>query len=135
MAQSDAHVQLADDPSDLTQENDTGRSCPVCPSSERLGTSLNQRYYDRWGWRNGSGQMNEIKRKNVDFFKREIAKLLANPLTLQKFVVIHNEKVQGAYDTFEAALKFAASQLPSDEFVIQHVVDESAVVNFHAIAG
>ena len=31
MAQSDAHVQLADDPSDLTQENDTGRSCPVDP--------------------------------------------------------------------------------------------------------
>ena len=29
MAQSDAHVQLADDPSDLTQENDTGRSCPA----------------------------------------------------------------------------------------------------------
>ncbi len=79
--------------------------------------------------------MNDKKKQNLDFFNRELSNYLLNPLTKHKFLVIHDEKLIAAYDTFETALQFAASNLPHDEFVIQQALDESKVINFHAIAG
>ncbi len=78
--------------------------------------------------------MNEIKQKNVDFFKNQLASLLKDTLLAQKFVIVHNEKIVGAHDTFSNALGFAVNHFPSDEFIIQQVIDESNSINFHATA-
>lgn len=74
--------------------------------------------------------MDEAKLKNVEYFKQELPNLLADPLTQDKFVIIHNEKIQQRFDTFQAALRFAVSNFPHSEFVIQHVIDPTKVVNF-----
>ena len=77
-----------------------------------------------------SGFWSEKQRKDLEFFKRELPSLLQSPLTKGKFVLIHNESVKGAYDTFEAALKEAASLYTQDEFIIQQVLADSDTVSF-----
>jgi len=70
------------------------------------------------------------KQKNITFFERELSQLLLNPIYKNKFVVIFNEQIVGSYDTFETALQFALSQYPSNEFIIQQVIDEKEQINF-----
>ncbi|MCX6110941.1 MAG: hypothetical protein NTZ90_15205 [Proteobacteria bacterium] len=79
--------------------------------------------------------MNEAKEKNLKVFKKELPRLLSDQLFANKFIVVHDEKIVGSYDSFAAALKFAAESLPHDEFIIQRAVDESKVVNFLSVAG
>ena len=74
--------------------------------------------------------MGPEKQKNVDFFKRELVKWLADPLLRDKFVVIHAQKLQKTFDQFDVALQFAADHFPNDEFIVQQVVDESEEINF-----
>ena len=74
--------------------------------------------------------MNDVKLKNLEYFKKELPRLLADPYLQDKFVVIHDEKIQQYYDTFQTALRFAVNNFPHDEFAIQHVIDPTKVVNF-----
>lgn len=68
--------------------------------------------------------------KNLDFFDKRLPELLEDSAYKGKFVVIFNEKIEGTYDSFEAALTFAVSRLPGDEFIIQQVVAEGERINF-----
>lgn len=68
--------------------------------------------------------------KNLDHFERELSKLLADIAYKGKFVVICDEQVKGAYDSFDAALNFAVSNFPLNEFLIQEVIDEKERINF-----
>jgi hypothetical protein len=70
------------------------------------------------------------KKLNAEYYAREAATLLANPLYKGKFVVIHSQEIKGSFDSFTNALQFATSNLPADEFIIQQVVDENEQINF-----
>jgi hypothetical protein len=74
--------------------------------------------------------MNETQAANVNAFRSALADLLTSPLTRGKFVVVHDQAVKGAFDTFDVALRAALSQFPAGEFIIQQVIEDSAVVNF-----
>lgn len=75
-------------------------------------------------------ELTAAQKQNLAFFKQELPNLLANNLTLRKFVVVHNQRLQHSADTFEAALKYAVDHFPINEFVVQQVIDESALVSF-----
>lgn len=70
------------------------------------------------------------KELNSEYYKAQSSTLLADPLYKGKFVVIHEQKIKGSYDTFPTALQFAVSSLPTDEFIIQQVVNENDQINF-----
>jgi hypothetical protein len=74
--------------------------------------------------------MNEKKQRNIKYFQQHLRELLADPLLKGKFVVISEEKVQSASDTFEGALSQAVARFPAEDFIVQQVVDESGQVNF-----
>jgi hypothetical protein len=71
-----------------------------------------------------------LGQKNLDFFKKELSALLSNIAYQGKFVVISDEQLKGSYDSFEEALKFAASNFSPAEFIIQQVVNDSDRINF-----
>jgi len=70
------------------------------------------------------------KEKNAAFFHKELGNLLLNPLFKNKFVVVQGEQLQGSYDSFEEALKFAIANYSANEFIIQQVIDEREQINF-----
>jgi hypothetical protein len=70
------------------------------------------------------------QQKNLDFFERELSRLLGDVVYKGKFVVIHDEQVKGAYDSFDTALSFAVSNFPANEFLVQQVIDENERINF-----
>ena len=76
--------------------------------------------------------MSETSRKeiNLSYFAEQLPALLAQPLYVDKYVVICEESVRGVFDTFDAALTFAVGNCPADEFVVQQVADESKKLNF-----
>jgi len=78
--------------------------------------------------------MSKAKQENIGFFKSKLKQLLADKLSANKFVVIHNKEIQGVFDTFESAITDAANRFPADEFVVQEVVDESQNVNYLFVA-
>ena len=47
-----------------------------------------------------------------------------------KHLIIHNQKVCGIFDTFEAALAQAVHTFPQGEFIIQQVISDNAIVGF-----
>ena len=73
---------------------------------------------------------NAAKDANVEWFKSNLAKLLADPLTAGKFAVIHEQSLKSTHDTFAQALQAALESYSADEFIIQEVVAEDSVVNF-----
>ncbi len=73
---------------------------------------------------------NTPKEKNAAYFHREASKFLADPLLKNKFVVIQSEKIQASFDTFSAALEFAVSKFPPEEFIIRQVINEKEQINF-----
>lgn len=70
------------------------------------------------------------QKENLAFFKKELKNFLQNELYKGKFIIIHDKQVKGIFDTFEAAINFAVSKYPRNEFVIQQVIDESDTINF-----
>jgi hypothetical protein len=74
--------------------------------------------------------MDDAKLRNIEYFKKELPRLLADPYLQDKFIVIHGEKIQQYHDSFQAALRFALNNFPRTEFAIQHVVDETKINNF-----
>jgi hypothetical protein len=74
--------------------------------------------------------MSDQKAANIQFFRSQLTELLKNPLLREKFVVVHGQAVKGSFDTFDVALRSALSQFPADEFIIQQVIEDNAVVSF-----
>jgi len=62
---------------------------------------------------------------NVEWFRTNRDRLLADSLTRGKFVVVHDREIKGRFDTFATALRDAAARLPLGEFAIQQVIEPS----------
>ena len=67
--------------------------------------------------------------KNYKYFQDNLETFLADPLYESKFLVIHEEEVKKAFDTFPAAFEYASVHLPEGKFIIQEAIDESKRIN------
>ncbi|GBR74044.1 hypothetical protein NO1_1280 [Candidatus Termititenax aidoneus] len=74
--------------------------------------------------------LTSVQLKNFEFFKGQLNEYLQDPLLKHKFVVIHNSKLQGAFDTFENALSDAVFKYPANEFIVQQVISDDETVGF-----
>ena len=70
----------------------------------------------------------EEQRKNYIFFRAVLPELLADPLKVEKYAIIHDESIIGIYDTFAAAYRAACLKIQSG-FIIQQIIDDSKIVN------
>ena len=67
--------------------------------------------------------------KNYKYFQDNLNDFLGNPLYQNKFLVIYEQKVQNAFDTFPTALEYAAGHFPEGEFIIQEAIDKNKIIN------
>jgi hypothetical protein len=74
------------------------------------------------------------KTANITWFRKNLSDLVKNPLMQGKFVVVYNEEIVAAFDTFDAALREAVARFPSDEFAIQQVIADDEVINLIRVA-
>lgn len=72
----------------------------------------------------------EKQKKNIEFYEGHVNEYLSDDLKKNKFLVIHDERVKGIYDTFDAALQYAVANLPKNEFIIQQVIDNKDIVSY-----
>ena len=77
----------------------------------------------------------EKQKQDIVFFNENVENWSDNPLYRLKFVVISDKSVKGAYDSFGAALKFAAITFKPGEYIIQQVLPENETVSFLSRAG
>lgn len=75
-----------------------------------------------------SDGLSRKKEENVRHFRQRLPDLLDDPLLREKFVVIHDERVKGAFDTFGVALRFALANFPMFEVIVQQVVTLRPIV-------
>ena len=68
--------------------------------------------------------------KDLEFFHGKLEELLANPQYKLKYVVIHNQSIEGFYDNFENALVNAVSRFKPYEYVIQQVISDKEISGF-----
>ena len=54
--------------------------------------------------------LSSLQQKDLEFFYGKLDELLANPLYKLKYVVIHNQSIEGFYDNFENAITDAVSR-------------------------
>jgi hypothetical protein len=73
--------------------------------------------------------LSDLQMKNYEFFKEHLDEYLRDPLKRDKHAVIYDLKLQGLFDTFEAACAFAYSA-SANGFVVQQIIDESEVVDY-----
>jgi hypothetical protein len=73
--------------------------------------------------------LTDIQMKNYEFFKEHLGEYLADSLKRGKYAVVYDLKLQGLFDTFEAACVSAYSTSAND-FVVQQVIDESEIVDY-----
>ena len=75
--------------------------------------------------------MLDQKHANIEAFQETLLpQLLNEPLMRGKFVIVHEQKVKGAFDTFDAALREAVTRFPVNEFVIQQILEPNSQINF-----
>lgn len=72
----------------------------------------------------------ETIKKNIDYFQAELPRLLQDVAYKGKFVIIHDAKINGVFDSFEAALTDAVAKFRPNDFIIQEVIDEKERANF-----
>jgi hypothetical protein len=73
--------------------------------------------------------LSNAQKKNYAFFKANINDYLNDPLKAGKYAVISDETLQGTFDTFETAAKFAYGGR-FDGFIVQRIIDERRIVNY-----
>ncbi len=71
-----------------------------------------------------------VQEKNIDYFYKNLNKFLQNQKLFGKYLVINKCEIIESFDNFASALKFAAGNLPENEYIIQEVIDEEEKVNF-----
>ena len=74
--------------------------------------------------------LSDVQQENLQFFYNKLDELLSDPLLKYKFVLIHDKKIEGAFDSFENALTNAVSRFQPYEFVIQQVISNTEVSGF-----
>ena len=67
---------------------------------------------------------------NLKFFYSQLNALLENPIYRQKYALIHDQKIDGVFDTFENALNDAVSKFQPYEYVIQLVISKNETSGF-----
>ncbi|MDR1509744.1 MAG: hypothetical protein LBS53_08900 [Synergistaceae bacterium] len=66
--------------------------------------------------------MASVDEKNYEWFKKNLPELMKNHHG--KYLIIHEERDKGAYETFESALNDALKIAVPGEFLIQRCVGE-----------
>ena len=74
--------------------------------------------------------LSDAQQEDLQFFYNKLDELLKEPLLKHKFLVIHDKKIEGAFDSFENAVTNAASRFQPYEFVIQQVISDTEVSGF-----
>ena len=75
-------------------------------------------------------ELSEKQKEALTFFKNNLKEWLNNPLYKLKYVIIHNNKMVGLFDTFEKALAEALAKYTQDEFIIQQIISDEDVISF-----
>ena len=74
--------------------------------------------------------LSEAQKRNYKFFEDNLNAYLQDPILRGKYAVLYDEKLQGVYDSFGAAYTAACSGFPTDEFIIQQIINSAEVVEF-----
>jgi hypothetical protein len=72
----------------------------------------------------------EKQKANLQYFQDNLDRLMADQLYKLKFVIIHDNKIVGAFDAFVSALTAAVAQYSSDEYIIQQVLTDKDIINY-----
>ena len=72
----------------------------------------------------------EKQRKCLTFFKNNLALFLADSSLINRHVVIADEKIQGSFDTLDAALVYAIDNFRKGDYIIQQIINEAGIINF-----
>ena len=64
----------------------------------------------------------EYLEKNYSFFKAHLDEYLGDPLKVDKFAVFFEEELKNTFDTFEAAVRYAARTFSRD-FIVQQITN------------
>jgi len=70
------------------------------------------------------------QKEGLQYFQDNLDRFLEDPLLKGKHLVIHRDKIAGAYDTFSTALTFAVQHISPGEFVIQEALSDADTVGF-----
>ena len=74
--------------------------------------------------------LSNLQQKDLEYFNGKLDELLANPLYKLKYVLIHNQSIEGSYDNFENAITDAVSRFKSYEYIIQQVISDEETSGF-----
>ena len=74
--------------------------------------------------------LTEKQQLDLKFFYDKLDELLANPLSRHKYALIHDQKIEGVFDTFENAITDAVSKFQPCDYVIQHIISKTEVSGF-----
>jgi len=74
--------------------------------------------------------LTEKQQEDLKFFYSNLNDLLANPLYKHKYALIHDQKIEGFFDTFENAITEAATKFQPYDYIIQHIVSKTEVSGF-----
>lgn len=74
--------------------------------------------------------LTETQDINYKYFKDHLNEWLGDLAYKDKYVVIYEQKIQQIQDDFSQAFKYAISNFPREEFIIQQVVSEDSINNF-----
>jgi hypothetical protein len=67
---------------------------------------------------------------NLAFYKSHLEEFLSNNLLKGKYVVISDEKIQGAFDTLEVAISYAVDHFQVGDYILQQIINEDDIVSF-----
>jgi hypothetical protein len=72
----------------------------------------------------------ERQLKDIAYYKEHLSEFLENELMRYKHVIIADEKIQGVFDTIEAAIDYAINNYSAGEYIIQQIIDEKEIINY-----
>ena len=82
------------------------------------------------GFKKGLENYREIYDIYLKFFYSKLDELLANPLYKHKYALIHNQKIEGVFDTFDNAITNAVSKFQPYDYIIQHIISRNETTGF-----
>ena len=74
--------------------------------------------------------LTKTQNTNYKYFTENIDNWLKDLNYKDKYVVIHERKVQQVSADFVKVFEYAVATFPRDEFIIQQIVDENSINNF-----
>jgi hypothetical protein len=70
------------------------------------------------------------QKENYHFYLKEFDRLYSDQEYKFKFVVIQKNELKGAFDSFEKAIEFAATNFAVGDFIVQQVIKTSDEIDF-----